>query len=140
MKIWEQLWKVFYKIVRIIEKYPWISLFLSTLQACKLRPNWKINFPAEIFKFFTRTFRSPSQWLLLNAAAQTQEEHWAWNRLFYGTLLSESMEIISMVKDLLFRKNNFVCSRKVNRFIINGYFWFFQGLTKIVVNQSLNDT
>ena len=38
------------------------------------------------------------------------------------------------MKAILFRQNSFICSRGVNRLIISRYFWFFQGLTKIVVN------
>ena len=106
----------------------------------------KMNFSAEIFKGFshhivTHTFWTPYEWLLMNIAAQPQEEYCKWNRLFYGALLRESMEMISMVKAILFHKNNFSCSREVNRFIIYRYFWFFSRiLTKIVVNQAINDT
>ena len=53
LKIWELLWKVSYKVVKFIEKYPWKSSFLSTLQACKLHPKWKMNFSAGIFKRFS---------------------------------------------------------------------------------------
>ena len=38
------------------------------------------------------------------------------------------------MKAILFRQNSFICSRGVNMLIISRYFWFFQGLTKIVVN------
>ena len=128
MKIWDQLWKVSYKVVKIIEKYQWTSSFLSKLQATA--PLLKMNFSAGIFQGFshhvvTRTFWSPSKRLLLNPAAQLQEEYCAWNRLFYGTLLNESYIIC---------KNSSICSRGVNRLVTNRYFSFFQWWTKIVVN------
>ena len=54
-----------------------------------------MNISAGIFQGFshdivTRTFQSPSKQLLLNPAAQLQEEYCAWNLLFYGTLNPKS--------------------------------------------------
>ena len=40
--------------IKIIEKYPWTSSFLSTLQACKLHPNQETNFPAGICQGLSR--------------------------------------------------------------------------------------
>ena len=51
----------------------------------------------------------------------------------------ESSMVHFLVKAILFRQNSFICSRGVNKLIISTYFWLFQGVTEIVVNQSLND-
>ena len=40
--------------IKIIEKYPWTSSFLWTLQACKLHPNQEMNFPAGICQGLSR--------------------------------------------------------------------------------------
>ena len=92
-----------------------------------------MNFSAGIFKDFshriaTLTFWSPSKQLLLNA------QHSCKNNIVHEI---DSSTAHFLVKAILFRKNNFICNREVNSFIINRYFWFFQGLTKIVVDQSL---
>ena len=46
----------------------------------------------------------------------------------------DSATVVFLVKVVLFRENNFICSGGVNKLVIR-YFKFFEGLTKIVVNQ-----
>ena len=66
---------------------------------------------------------------------------WTQSHSYKKTIVHEidSSTVHVLVKAILFHKINFICIRAVSR-LVNRYLWFFQILTKSVVNQSLNVT
>ena len=114
--------------IKIIEKYPWTSSFLSTLQVCKLWNELRNELLCRNLSRLFSSYSSNTCFLEPLQTAASEPSRTAKKKNVVHEIDSSMVHVL--VKAILFRQNSFIRSRGVNRLIISRYFWLFSKIDK----------